>query len=44
MVVHNSGAMEQLDPSDLPLSIRLRLGPSEVSIVQSRVSANEIIL
>ncbi|XP_011405685.2 PREDICTED: protein-methionine sulfoxide oxidase mical3b isoform X2 [Amphimedon queenslandica] len=29
MVVHDSGAMEQLDPSDSPLAIRLKLGPSE---------------
>ena len=32
MVVHDSGAMEQLDPSDSPLAIRLKLGPSEVCI------------
>ena len=44
MVVHDNGAMEQLDPSDSPLSIRLKLGPSEVSVIQSRVSVNDIIV
>lgn len=30
LVIHDNGAMEKLELSDSPLSVRLKLGPSEV--------------